>query len=211
MRKLIIQGPPGAGKGTRATKISKEFGIPHISTGDMFRKEIKEQTELGKLAKELMDKGHFVPDDITMNMLKNRLSQEDCKNGFILDGVPRTTQQAEMLKEITDIDHVIHLDLSDETILDRLTTRRTCKGCGAIFNIKTIIPKEEGKCDHCFGELVQRDDEKPEVIKERLNVYEEKTKPLVVFYKELNLLRMLDGELDVNDDSFWIKLKELIS
>jgi len=200
--KLIISGPPGSGKGTRAKLISKELGIPHISTGDLFRKEIQDNTELGKITKEMIDKGNLVPDEITMKMLKSRLEKEDCKTGFILDGVPRTIQQAEMLKHITDIDLFLNLAIRDHIIIDRMTSRRTCKSCGAIFNIKTLPPKQEGKCDNCSSELIQRDDEKPEVIQERLKVYEEKTRPVVNFYKNLNLHEELNGELTIEDPTF---------
>ncbi len=209
--KLIISGPPGSGKGTRASRIAKALSLPHISTGDLFRKEMADGTELGKLAKEIMEKGQLVPDEITMNMLKNRLQLGDCKNGFILDGVPRTIKQAEMLKDITEIDHVLNLDISDEIIIDRMTSRRTCKGCGAIFNVKTMPPKTEGKCDHCSSELIQREDEKPEVISQRLQIYDSQTKPLIEFYNNLSLLRSIDGTLMVEDQKFWQQLKNVLN
>jgi adenylate kinase len=208
--KIIISGPPGSGKGVRASRIAKALNLAHISTGDLFRKEIANRTELGNIAKTIIDQGQLVPDEITMNMLKNRLQEEDCKNGFILDGVPRTIKQAEMLKEITDIDHVLNLEVSNQVIIDRITSRRTCKGCGAIFNIKIMTPKVDGKCDHCSSEIVQRDDEKPEVISKRLQVYDSQTKPLVEFYNQLNLLRTLNGEIPVENQEFWINLKQVL-
>ena len=208
--KLIISGPPGSGKGTRASRIAQMLKLAHISTGDLFRKEISEGTELGRLAKSIIDQGELVPDELTMNMLKNRLQQEDCKNGFILDGVPRTIKQAELLKEITDIDHFINLEISREMIIDRIGSRRTCKGCGTIFNVKTMPPKVEGKCDNCSSDLVQREDEKPEVMSQRLEVYEKQTMPLIEFYEELGLLRALNGEIPVENKEFWDLLKKTI-
>ena len=208
--KLIISGPPGSGKGTRASRIAKALDLTHISTGDLFRKEITDGTELGKTAKKLIDQGQLVPDEITMNMLKNRLQQEDCSNGFILDGVPRTIKQAELLKEITDIDHVLNLNVSNQIIIDRMTSRRTCKSCGSIFNVKTMPPKIEGKCDNCSSELIQREDEKPEVILQRLQVYDSQTKPLIEFYNQLDLLRNLDGTIPVEDQEFWTQLKKVL-
>jgi adenylate kinase len=208
--KLIISGPPGSGKGTRASRIAKALNIPHISTGDLFRKEMADGTELGKLAKGIMDQGKLVPDEITMNMLKNRLQEEDCKKGFILDGVPRTIKQAELLKEITEIDHVLNLDIPNEIIIERMGSRRTCKGCGTIYNVKTMPSKVEGKCDHCTSELIQREDEKPEVISQRLEVYDSQTKPLIDFYDNKNLLRNINGTLMVEDPAFWTQLKEIL-
>lgn len=208
--KIIISGPPGSGKGVRASRIAKTLNLAHISTGDLFRKEIANRTELGKLAQEIMNQGKLVPDEITMNMLKNRLQEEDCKKGFILDGVPRTTKQAEMLKEITDIDHVINLEISREIILDRIASRRTCSGCGTIFNVKTMPPKVHGKCDHCSSDLIQREDEKPETVLERLEIYEKQTKPLIKFYEELGLLRTLNGEIPVENQEFWDLLKQVL-
>jgi adenylate kinase len=208
--KIIISGPPGSGKGTRASRIAKALKLAHISTGDLFRKEIANGTELGKLAKSIIDQGQLVPDEVTMNMLKNRLQEEDCKKGFILDGVPRTIKQAELLKDITDIDHVIDLEISRELIIDRVASRRTCKGCGTIFNVKTMPPKVHGKCDKCSSELIQREDEKPETFSERLTVYEKQTKPLIEFYGELGLLRTLNGEIPVENEEFWNLLKKAL-
>lgn len=208
--KIVISGPPGSGKGVRASRIAKALDITHISTGDLFRKEIANGTELGKLAQEIMSQGKLVPDEITMNMLKNRLQEEDCKKGFILDGVPRTIKQAELLKEITDIDHVINLEVSNQVIIDRITSRRTCKTCGSIFNIKIMAPKVEGRCDNCSSEIIQRDDEKPEVISQRLQVYDSQTKPLIDFYNQLNLLRNLNGEIPVENEEFWTNLGQVL-
>jgi adenylate kinase len=208
--KIIISGPPGSGKGTRASRIAKALKLAHISTGDLFRKEIANGTELGKLAKSIIDQGQLVPDEVTMNMLKNRLQEEDCKKGFILDCVPRTIKQAELLKDITDIDHVIDLEISRELIIDRVASRRTCKGCGTIFNVKTMPPKVHGKCDKCSSELIQREDEKPETFSERLTVYEKQTKPLIEFYGELGLLRTLNGEIPVENEEFWNLLKKAL-
>jgi adenylate kinase len=209
--KLIISGPPGSGKGSRASRIAQALKIPHISTGDLFRKEISAGTELGRIAKDIIEQGKLVPDEITMGMLKNRLKEPDCQKGFILDGVPRTLKQAEMLKEITEIEHVLNLEVSGQVIIDRMTSRRTCKGCGAIFNVKTMAPKVEGKCDHCSSELIQREDEKLEVISKRLEVYESQTKPLIEFYKEMGLLRSISGEILVEKPEFWKVLGEVLS
>ena len=200
--KIIISGPPGSGKGTRAKMISQSLGIPHISTGDLFRKEVAEDTEIGKVVKGYMERGLLVPDEMTIDLLKQRISREDCKKGFILDGFPRTLEQARMLKEIVAVDIFLDLAIRDHVIIDRMTSRRTCKNCNAIFNVKTIIPKREGICDYCSGPLVQRADEKPEVIMERLKVYEENTRPVSDFYRELGLLEELDGELTVEDENF---------
>jgi adenylate kinase len=208
--KLIISGPPGSGKGTRASRIAKSLRIPHISTGDLFRKEIADGTDLGKNAKTIIDQGKLVPDEITTSMLKKRLQEEDCKNGFILDGFPRTINQAELLGEITDIHHFLNLEISREMIIERISSRRTCKGCGTIFNVKSMPPKVEGKCDHCSSDLVQRDDEKQEVITQRLEVYENQTKPLIQFYSELGLLRALNGEIPVENQEFWNLLKDIL-
>ena len=208
--RIAISGPPGSGKGTRAKVISEMLKIPHISTGDLFRKEVAEGTEIGKLAKTYQEKGLLVPDDFVIGLLKKRLEEDDCKKGFILDGFPRTIEQAEMLKNISDIDAFLNLIVREHVLVDRMSSRRTCKGCGAIFNVKTLPPKKHGVCDNCSGELVQRADEKPEVIKERLRVYEEKTLPLVNFYKQFNLHMELDGELQVEDEKFRKELSRVL-
>jgi len=191
---LIFLGPPGVGKGTHAGIAGEELGIPQISTGDLFRAEIKNQTELGKKAKEYIDRGELVPDEITVAMLKERISRPDCERGFILDGFPRTIAQAEALEGITKIDLVVNMVASDETIIDRITNRWTCRKCGAIYNSKTIPPKVEGVCDKCGGELYQREDQKRDVVENRLKVYEKQTAPLIDYYKEKGLLVDVDAE-----------------
>jgi len=174
----IIFGPPGSGKGTYASILQERLGIVKISTGDMVREEIKKSTELGLKMKEYHDRGELVPDEIIIEMLKKRISQPDCKEkGFILDGYPRTVNQAKALEDFTKIDVVINLKVPDWVIVERLSTRRICKKCGAIYNVKYLKPKVEGICDKCGGELIQREDDKPEVIKERIRVYYEKIKP----------------------------------
>jgi len=190
---IVLLGSPGVGKGTYAKRISKIYNIPHISTGDMFREAIKNKTEIGLKAKGYMDKGELVPDDVTIKTVEERLKKDDCKNGFMLDGFPRTIAQAEALDKIVVIDKVLDFTASDEVIIDRLSGRRICKSCGAIFHIRNIIPKTEGVCDNCGGELYQRDDDKPESVKKRLDVYREQTEPLIEYYKEKELLADIDA------------------
>ncbi|MFW6110566.1 MAG: adenylate kinase [Thermoproteota archaeon] len=185
---IVLLGPPGAGKGTYASRLTKDLGIPHISTGDMVREEINAETELGKRIKEYSAKGELVPDKIIIDLLKNRLNEPDCKGGFILDGFPRTIQQAEALERISDIDVVINLEVPDEIIIKRLSNRLICEDCGAIYNRLTLKPERDNICDECGGRLYQRKDDKPEVIQERLNVYRNKTEPLIKYYKEKRLL-----------------------
>ncbi len=199
--KLIFFGPPGVGKGTHGDIVSKKFSIPKISTGDLFREEIKQGTETGKKAKAFIDAGKYVPDEITLNILKARIAKPDCKNGFILDGFPRTMNQAEQLEKITNIDLVLSFNLSRESILDRLTGRWTCKNCQAIYHEKHLKPKIEGKCDKCSGELYQREDQKKEVIEKRLEVYEKETKPLIDFYQKKGLLDNVYCEGEVEEVS----------
>ncbi|MFC1691795.1 adenylate kinase [Nanoarchaeota archaeon] len=191
--KLILLGPPGTGKGTQAVRMTEKYDIPQISTGDILRQAVKDNTELGQKAKEYMDAGNLVPDDVIIGIVEERIKQDDCKNGFLFDGFPRTIPQAEALEKITDIDKVIELKTTDEVIIKRLSSRRQCKACGAIFGID-IPPKEEGKCDKCSGELYQRDDDQEEAIKNRLEVYHNQTMPLTKFYKEKDLLVEIDGE-----------------
>ena len=191
--KLVFLGPPGVGKGTIADMVCKKYGIPHISTGDIFRENIKQGTELGKKAKEFMDKGELVTDEIVVGMVADRIKQPDCSKGFVFDGFPRTIPQAEALSEIVEIDHVVDFTATQEVILSRLGGRRTCRKCGAIYHIVNMPPKVEGVCDKCGGELYVRADEKPEVIEERLKVYENQTAPLTGFYKEKGLLREVDA------------------
>lgn len=180
---IIFLGPPGSGKGTQADLISKELNIPHISTGDIFRCNIKNQTELGKKASDYTSKGLLVPDEITNEMIKDRLNKEDCKNGFILDGYPRTINQAEFLKSIIKIDKIINFELNDEEIIKRISGRRTCPNCNAVYNIYRSPPKKENICDKCGSKLIKRDDETPNVVKKRLDVYKKETKPLIDYYK----------------------------
>jgi len=181
----IIFGPPGSGKGTYAFILEKKLGIVKVSTGDLIREEIDKNTESGKRMKEYLDKGVLVPDEIATKLLKKRISEPDCvEKGFILDGYPRTIPQAETLSKITEIDVIINLNVPDWIIIERLSNRRTCEKCGANYNVKYLKPKIEGVCDKCGGELYQRDDDKPEVIRERIRVYQEQTQPLLKYYKE---------------------------
>lgn len=199
--RLILLGPPGAGKGTQAKFISQKFGIPQISTGDILRENVKNNTELGRKAKEYMDKGELVPDNIMIELVKNRVQQEDCRNGYILDGFPRTIAQAEALENALKnekIDVVIFVDVSDSLIIERLSLRRVCKNCGAIYHLKYNPPQKDGICDKCGGELYQRDDDKEETIKNRLEVYRAQTEPLVEYYKEKNVLFKINGENSVD-------------
>jgi len=187
--RIVMLGPPGAGKGTYASRLTVRLGIPHISTGDMVREEIKKQTELGKKIKEYSDRGALVPDEIIIRLLAERLRKPDCAKGFILDGFPRTISQAEALEKIAKIELAINLNVPDEIIVTRLSNRLICSECGAIYNLLTLKPKKEGICDKCGGKLYQREDDKPEVIKERLNVYRRQTEPLIEYYSKKGLLR----------------------
>lgn len=191
--KLIFLGAPGAGKGTIAKMVMEKYNIPQISTGDIFRDNVKNETELGKKAKEYIDKGGLVPDEITVGMVKERLIKDDCKNGYILDGFPRTIPQAEALENIDKIDKVIDFQARDDVIIQRLSGRRTCRKCGAIFHVVNIPPKVEGVCDKCGGELVQRSDETEDVIKNRLEVYRKQTEPLIDYYKKKEMLAGVDA------------------
>lgn len=196
--KIVMLGAPGAGKGTQAVNIAKEFGIPHISTGDIFRANIKNETELGMKAKSYMDKGALVPDDITIGMLLDRIADKDCKDGFVLDGFPRTIPQAESLKaalSIQDarIDHAVDIEVPDEVITKRMGGRRSCPKCGGTYHIVFNPPKHEGICDNCQTELVQRADDKPETVAERLRTYHEQTQPLIDFYRQEGVLTEVDG------------------
>jgi adenylate kinase len=200
MKAIIFLGPPGAGKGTHAKEISSILNIPHISTGDIFRDAIKNQTELGMKVKEFLDSGKLVPDELVWEVVKDRLNVEDCKNGFILDGFPRTILQAELLdkylKEKNADLKVIYLDASDDLVIKRLSSRRVCKNCGAIYNLISMPPKKEGICDICGGELFQRSDDYPDVIKKRLETYYKETQPLIDYYKNRGVMYTISAEKD---------------
>ncbi len=200
--KIIMLGAPGAGKGTQAKMIADRYGIPHVSTGDIFRANIKNGTELGRQAKAYMDKGELVPDELTVKILLDRVAQADCKNGYVLDGFPRTIPQAEVLdKELSrlgeSIDYAIDVDVPDENIVKRMGGRRACVTCGATYHIEHVPPKKEGICDNCGGELILRDDDKPETVQNRLNVYHTQTQPLIDFYNAKGVLREVDGTKDM--------------
>jgi adenylate kinase len=187
--RIVMLGPPGSGKGTYASRLTSILGIPHISTGDLVREEINAGTEIGRKIKAYSERGELVPDEIIINLLIERLKKPDAQKGFILDGFPRTIRQAEALKEISKVDLVINLNVPDEIIIQRLSNRLICKRCGAIYNKLTLKPKVDGKCDLCGGELYQRDDDKPEVIRERLNVYRRSTEPLIEYYRREGILK----------------------
>lgn len=202
--KIIMLGAPGAGKGTQAKMIADKYGVPHISTGDIFRANIKNGTELGMEAKKYMDQGLLVPDELTVRILLDRVAQDDCKNGYVLDGFPRTISQAEVLdSELTKlgdhIDYAINVDVPDENIVKRMSGRRACLTCGATYHIEHVPPKKEGICDVCGSELVLRDDDKPETVKNRLNVYHEQTQPLIDFYTEKGVLKTVDGTVPMEE------------
>lgn len=196
--KIIMLGAPGAGKGTQAKQIAGKYSIPHISTGDIFRANIKNGTDLGKKAKEYMDQGLLVPDELTCDLVMDRIQQDDCKNGFVLDGFPRTIPQAEALdaaltKIGQSMDYAIDVDVPDENIVNRMSGRRACLDCGATYHIVSLPPKTEGKCDSCGSDLVLRDDDKPETVQKRLTVYHEQTQPLIDYYQKQGILKSVDG------------------
>ena len=198
MNNFIFLGPPGAGKGSLAVKVAQDYKIPHISTGDIFRANIKNQTPLGIKVKAIIDSGSLVSDDLTCELVKDRLSQPDCANGYILDGFPRTIPQAEMFAEICPDVKVVNFVIKDEIVIRRLSTRRVCKACGANFNVLTLPPKVEGVCDKCGGELYQRDDDKQESILHRMDVYREQTEPLINFYKKKGSITDLDASIETD-------------
>ncbi|KIR02663.1 Adenylate kinase [Lachnospiraceae bacterium TWA4] len=202
--KIVMLGAPGAGKGTQAKMIEKKYAIPHISTGDIFRANIKNGTELGKKAKSYMDAGQLVPDELTVDLLMDRIAKEDCANGYILDGFPRTINQAECLEEALSkkgeaIDYAIDVEVPDENIINRMGGRRACLNCGATYHVVHIPPKTEGICDKCGNELILRDDDKPETVGKRLDVYHAQTQPLIDFYTKKGVLKEVDGTKDMED------------
>lgn len=202
--KIIMLGAPGAGKGTQAKKIADKYGIPHISTGDIFRANIKNGTELGKKAKTYMDQGALVPDELVVDLVVDRVAQDDAKNGYVLDGFPRTIPQAEALDKALEainekVDYAINVEVPDENIINRMSGRRACVACGGTYHIKYIPTKVEGICDACGGELILRDDDKPETVKKRLDVYHEQTQPLIDYYTGKGILKEVDGTQDMED------------
>lgn len=202
--KIIMLGAPGAGKGTQAKMIAEKYSIPHISTGDIFRANIKNGTELGKKAKSYMDKGQLVPDELTLDLIMDRFKQDDCKNGYVLDGFPRTIPQAEALDTALKakgekVDFAIDVDVPDENIVKRMGGRRACVGCGATYHVVYSPTKVEGVCDKCGEELIVRDDDKPETVLNRLEVYHNQTQPLIDYYNEQGILKSVDGTVDMKD------------
>lgn len=203
---IVLLGPPGIGKGTVAVKLSQKLKIPHIATGDMLRENVAEKTKLGIEAKSYMDKGLLVPDDIVIKMVEEKLKKSDCKKGFILDGFPRTINQAEEIGKKIKMGKVVNLQADDEVIIQRLSKRRVCSKCSAIYHLDYIRPKREGICDKCSGKLYQREDDKPEAIKERLRVYREKTEPLIKYYMKKGILADVDGS-GTPEEEFELVLK----
>lgn len=202
--KIIMLGAPGAGKGTQAKMIAEKYSVPHISTGDIFRANIKNGTELGMEAKKYMDQGLLVPDELTVKILLDRVANEDCKNGYVLDGFPRTIPQAKVLDqalaELGDhIDYAINVEVPDENIIKRMSGRRACLTCGATYHIEHVPPKAEGICDACGNELILRDDDQPETVKNRLEVYHKQTQPLIDFYNTKGVLKTVDGTVDMKE------------
>jgi adenylate kinase len=210
--KIIMLGAPGAGKGTMASRLHEKLNIPHISTGDIFRENIANGTELGKKAKTYMDKGQLVPDELTCDLVADRIEKSDCNDGFILDGFPRTIPQAEMLDRVLKeknekIDHVINIQIKDDTIVKRMDGRRSCPKCKKIYqlNVESLRPKKDGICDDCGTPLVQREDDKPETVLNRLKIYHEQTEPLIDYYKKQDLLQSVNGEDLIN-----VELEEIL-
>lgn len=202
--KIVMLGAPGAGKGTQAKKIAEKYQLPHISTGDIFRANIKNGTELGKKAKTYMDQGLLVPDELVVDLVVDRLKQDDCKNGYILDGFPRTIPQAEALDAALaaigeKMDYALNVDVPDENIINRMSGRRACVSCGATYHVEFNPTKAEGVCDACGAELILRDDDKAETVKKRLDVYHDQTQPLIDYYKNAGILVDIDGTVDMND------------
>ena len=212
--RLILLGPPGAGKGTQASSIVAEYGITHISTGDIFRHNIKNETELGKKVKSYLDNGQLVPDELTIDLVWDRLSKEDCKNGFLLDGFPRTINQAEALQKGLEerglkLDRVINIDVDKNILVKRLSGRRVCKNCGETYHVDNKPSEKEGVCDKCSGEVIQRADDNEKTVLDRIEVYENQTFPLIDFYKNLGLILTVDGTLSIED--VFSQIKESLS
>lgn len=210
---LILLGLPGAGKGTQAKKISQEFKIPHISTGDMFRKAIKEETVLGKQVKAIIAKGKLVPDELTIELVKSRLKHKDCQKGFILDGFPRTSQQAEILPDILqelgkEIDIAFYIEVQAEDLIQRISARRSCSQCGASYNLDYNPPKTSGKCDQCNGQLIQRSDDRKATVKKRIFVNQKEMKKLLNYYQQQGILQIVDGNVGMN--KVFSQIKEII-
>ena len=202
--KVIMLGAPGAGKGTQAKKIAAKYGIPHISTGDIFRENIKGNTQLGQKAKGYMDQGLLVPDELVLELIVDRFKAPDCKDGYVLDGFPRTIPQAKALdtalaKNNDRVEHAIDVDVSDEVIIGRMAGRRACLNCGRTYHVDTLKPRVDGICDNCNTELVLREDDKPETVKKRLEVYHEQTQPLLDYYKAKGILHRVDGTGDIDN------------
>ncbi|MEG2337663.1 MAG: adenylate kinase [Clostridium sp.] len=201
--RIVLLGPPGSGKGTQAKFIVEKYGIPHISTGDIFRKNIKEETPLGVKAKSYIDKGQLVPDELTVEIVEDRLKADDCTKGFMLDGFPRTVGQAEALTKVlgemnTSLDHVINIEVADKALVDRLTGRRVCPSCGASFHTVFNPPAKDGICNYCSAEVIQRADDNIETVSSRLEVYSTQTKPLIEYYENKGLLRSIEGEQNID-------------
>ena len=212
--RLILLGPPGAGKGTQASSIVSEYGITHISTGDIFRHNIKNETELGKKVKSYLDNGQLVPDELTIDLVWDRLSKDDCKNGFLLDGFPRTINQAEALQKGLEerglkLDKVINIDVDKNILVKRLSGRRVCKNCGETYHIDNKPTLKDGVCDKCSGEVIQRADDNEKTVLDRIEVYEKQTFPLIDFYKNLGLILTVDGTLSIED--VFSQIKESLS
>ena len=196
---IVLIGPPGIGKGTVAAKLSEKLGYPHIATGDMLRENVAQKTKLGLKAKSYMDRGLLVPDELVIEMVKERLKKDDCKNGFILDGFPRTLNQEQEISKVAKIDKVVHIQASDSILIDRIKKRRVCSECGFNYHLEYIKPNREGICDKCGRRLIQREDDKPETVKKRLETYRKETEPLIEYYEEKDLLQNIESEKTIEE------------